>query len=69
MMTIFNSFVRIATLLDLRYKYLGPHMATDNRIVKIQQSLGQLETQMKFLGKEVVGEIKGLRENLEEKAK
>jgi hypothetical protein len=69
MRTNFNSFVGIATLLDLGYRYLGPPIATDNGIVEIHQSFGRLETQMKLLGEKAVGEIKRLRENLEEKAK
>jgi hypothetical protein len=69
MRTIFNSFIGIATILDLGYRYLGPPTTTDNRIVKIHKSLGRLKTQMRLLREEVVGEIKGLREDMEGKPK
>jgi hypothetical protein len=69
MRTIFNLFVGIPTLLDIRYRYLGSPAATDNGIIEMHQSLDQLKTQMKLLGEEVVGEIKWPRKDMEGKAK
>jgi hypothetical protein len=67
-MHIFNTFVRIATFLDLGYKYLRPPTATDKWILEIHQSVGQLarlETEIKLL----VKEVKRLQQAMEAKTK